>query len=262
VLYLHDEAGHLLGEYSSTGTLVQETVYLGDLPVATIRPKTGGIDVFYVHADHLGTPIRVTRPSDNKRRWQWGTDPFGTAAANDNPDAVGAFTYNLRFPGQLFDGQAGLHQNMFRDYSPAIGRYVQSDPIGLKGGINTYGYVGANPIGFADPLGLAAGGGLEVCDSYLSQYQRYKCRYYLAAYAICRTADYNPIFGRDPASNKASLQCVRVCLVNEDQAAHSKRAVECKDGCLKDNEIDSYHRTCFTRCGLNPSTYPGVGILN
>jgi RHS repeat-associated protein len=107
-----------------------------------------------VHADHLGTPIRVTRPTDNKRRWQWRPDPFGTLPVNGNPEAVGAFVYNLRYPGQLFDGQAGLHQNYFRDYSPAIGRYVESDPIGLMGGLNTYGYVGANPISSVDPYGL------------------------------------------------------------------------------------------------------------
>ena len=62
--------------------------------------------------------------------------------------------YNLRFPGQVFDGQAGLHQNYFRDFDPASGRYVQSDPEGLYAGVNTYGYVGGNPLANIDPLGL------------------------------------------------------------------------------------------------------------
>jgi len=62
--------------------------------------------------------------------------------------------YNLRLPGQVFDGQAGLHYNMARDYDPAVGRYVESDPIGLQGGINTFAYALSNPSYQFDPLGL------------------------------------------------------------------------------------------------------------
>jgi RHS repeat-associated protein len=155
VHYLHDEAGHLLGEYDSTGNLIQETVWLGDLPIATIRPDAvgTGVDVFYVHADQLGTPRLVTDVANNLR-WRWPNDPFGTLAAEENPASLGAFVYNLRFPGQMFDGQAGLHQNMFRDYSPAIGRYVESDPVGLNAGVNTYGYALQNPIWYSDMFGL------------------------------------------------------------------------------------------------------------
>ena len=65
------------------------------------------------------------------------------------------FAYNLRFPGQVFDGEAGLHQNYFRDYDPAIARHVESDPIGLGDGINTYTYIGDNPLRWIDPSGTA-----------------------------------------------------------------------------------------------------------
>jgi RHS repeat-associated protein len=85
--------------------------------------------------------------------WTWNSDPFGTDAANPNPAGAGAFAYNLRFPGQVFDGQAGLHDNYFRDYDPAAGRYAESDPIGLRSGINTYPYVGGNPLSNVDPSG-------------------------------------------------------------------------------------------------------------
>jgi len=87
--------------------------------------------------------------------WTWNSDPFGTDAANANPAGAGTFVYNLRFPGQVFDGQAGLHDNGFRPYDPAIGGYPQSDPSGLNGGINTYAYAHGNPLSHTDRRGLA-----------------------------------------------------------------------------------------------------------
>ena len=70
--------------------------------------------------------------------------------------STSALAYNLRFPGQYYDSETALHYNYFRDYDPAIGRYVQSDPIGLRGGINTFGYVGARPLTALDVFGLTA----------------------------------------------------------------------------------------------------------
>jgi RHS repeat-associated protein len=87
--------------------------------------------------------------------WRWDhADPFGAAAPDDSLAGAVAFAYNPRFPGQMFDREAGVHYNYFRDYDPKTGRYLQSDPIGLQGGVNTYGYVLGNPVSNTDPLGL------------------------------------------------------------------------------------------------------------
>jgi RHS repeat-associated protein len=133
--------------------LIQETVWLGDTPVATLRPGTP-VRIFYVHADHLNTPRKVTRPSDNAARWTWESDPFGVALPNESPDSLDSFEYNLRFPGQIYDPHTKLMYNYFRDYDAVTGRYIQSDPIGLVSGTNTYAYVGGNPILAFDERGL------------------------------------------------------------------------------------------------------------
>lgn len=114
-----------------------------------LRPKTGGgVDIYYIHVDHLNTPRKITQPSDNKARWWWDSDPFETTLPNENPEAVGAFGLSLRFPGQIYFSEAGLHHNGFRNYDAATGSYVQSDPIGLGGGLNTYAHVMSNPVSF------------------------------------------------------------------------------------------------------------------
>jgi RHS repeat-associated protein len=148
-ILVYDEAGLLLGEYSSTGALIQETVWMGDLPVATLRPNGSSITVYYVHADHLGTPRKITNPSSNTVVWRWDPDTFGTASPS-----ITTISYNLRFPGQYYLPETALYNNYFRMFDPQTGRYLESDPIGLNGGVNTYAYANENPIMRRDPSGL------------------------------------------------------------------------------------------------------------
>ena len=162
-LFTYDEEGHLLGEYDNNGNLIAEVVWLDDTPIATIRPSTethddlvaGSVKVFFIHPDHLDTP-RTIVDSNNQPIWQWHSDPFGTQLANQDPDIDSSdFEFNHRFPGQYFDTETQTHYNYFRDYEPGTGRYVQSDPIGLEGGINTFAYVDSDPNFFSDEYGLA-----------------------------------------------------------------------------------------------------------
>lgn len=149
-VYHYDTQGMLIAESDSTGTVLREYVYLGMMPVAVIENG----DVYFIHSDHLDTPRVVTNDS-GVVIWRWVSDPFGEALADGDPDGNSQdFTLNLRFPGQVFDDETGLHYNYFRDYDPGTGRYVQSDPIGLGGGLNTYGYVDGNPLIYIDPRGL------------------------------------------------------------------------------------------------------------
>jgi RHS repeat-associated protein len=156
-------SGLTIGEYDSTGKAIREYVWLGAIPVAVFTPDpaapAGNPIVFTIHTDHLDTP-RVVLDKNGAIRWRWMAEPFGTTAPETNPSNLGAFTFNLRFPGQYFDSESGLAYNYFRDYDSTVGRYTTSDPIGLAGGINTYTYVGGNPPSYIDPEGLTALGGV------------------------------------------------------------------------------------------------------
>jgi RHS repeat-associated protein len=109
------------------------------LPVALIDASATPAALHAVHVDHLATPIAMTDPAGDLS-WQGARDPYGATA-------IGTVTAenDNRFPGQRLESETGLHYNYFRDYDPSTGRYIQSDPIGLAGGLNTYGYVLANP---------------------------------------------------------------------------------------------------------------------
>lgn len=130
------------------GSRMNFAVTAGNTPCTTQPQKRLG----YVYSDHLDTP-RLISNVQGQALWKWDSDAFGTTLANENPQNLGTFNYNLRFPGQYYDRETKTHYNYFRDYDPATGRYIQSDPIGLQGGLNLYGYANANPIKYSDPTG-------------------------------------------------------------------------------------------------------------
>lgn len=157
VYTVYDEAGQWLGDYDSTGATLQQAVWLDDQPVGLLAGATTNQTLHYVEPDHLGTPRVVIEQARNVAIWRWDAtgEAFGNTAPNQDPDGDGtAFVFDLRMAGQKYDSASGLSQNGFRDYEAATGRYPQSDPIGLNGGVSTYGYAGNSPLKNIDPNGL------------------------------------------------------------------------------------------------------------
>ncbi|TOA68083.1 RHS repeat-associated core domain-containing protein [Vibrio parahaemolyticus] len=145
VLYVYGLDGELLAEVDAgTGQTQREYVWLDGQLVAYLVDGT----VYHVHNDHLGTPQALTDES-GATVWKASYSPFGKATVTTEQ-----IKFNLRFPGQYYDAETGLHYNWHRYYDPALGRYLQSDPLGLHAGVDTYGYVNGNPLGLSDPTGL------------------------------------------------------------------------------------------------------------
>ena len=140
--------GHkLIGEYklNLSDNSCQEYVYLNSTPIATITPK----ETYRVYSDHLDTSRRVASNNEEaKILWKWESKPFGESKA------TGDINFNLRFPRQYFDAETSTHYNINRDYNPVTGRYIQSDPIGVNGGVNGFGYVNEQPLIKIDEEGL------------------------------------------------------------------------------------------------------------
>ena len=130
-----------------------EYVYLEGMPVAIVRyVGNGTAQLSYLETDHLGTPRVAVDAATGAVQWRW--DLVSSAFGEHAPTATAGFELNLRYPGQHYDRETGMHYNGFRDYDPTTGRYLQSDPIGLAGGPNRYAYVGSSALNATDPAGL------------------------------------------------------------------------------------------------------------
>ncbi|TXH66329.1 MAG: RHS repeat protein [Lysobacteraceae bacterium] len=166
---VHDEAGRWVGDYDGSGQPIQQAIWFGDLPVGLIANASGAARLHYLEPDALGTPRVAIDAQRDVAVWRWDLtgEAFGKSAPDENPDGDAAtFRLDMRFPGQRYDSATGLNDNYFRDYDASTGRYVQSDPIGLAGGVSTYGYARANPGLWLDRLGLA----VTTVDTFCTRY--------------------------------------------------------------------------------------------
>jgi RHS repeat-associated protein len=148
-----DSAGNRIAEYDQTsGALLREYVWNGLTPVAVIE---NGV-VYFVRVDHIGRPVFATNAAGAKV-WTATYTPFGEVHVSTGTPIA------LRFPGQWFQSESGLHQNWMRDYDPTTGRYLEADPLGLVDGASVYGYAGQNPMMNMDPTGECIGPLAYVC---------------------------------------------------------------------------------------------------
>jgi RHS repeat-associated protein len=177
---LYDEQRHRIADLDAQGRITRQYVWMGDQLLAMLDPQkprapqsdqasdifatiaaawqhlTGeDLQMSYVHNNHLGAPIAISDRNANTV-WQAQYAPYGQRIEDQSgqPDKARPMKLDLRLPGQWADAETGLHYNDQRYYDPKVGRYISADPLGLQGGLNRYAYVGNNPLGFTDPLGL------------------------------------------------------------------------------------------------------------
>lgn len=144
---VHDAAGQRVAEYlfdaaAGTSSLIREYIWTNGTLVGVFENG----QMYYVHTDQIGRPVFAT-DSTGAVIWDASYLPFGGVEASSGPNL------DLRFPGQWFQSESGLHQNWMRDYDPTTGRYMQADPLGLVDGASVYGYATQNPGRYTDPRG-------------------------------------------------------------------------------------------------------------
>lgn len=149
----------LFGEVAWQHNQPQTTVYLFEpnqgagnsfKPVAKVHSN----ELYHYHLDHLGTPQEITN-AQGQVVWAPQYKAYGNLALKPQADTAIEHADPLRFQGQYFDEETGLHYNRHRYYDPNCGQFITQDPIGLLGGLNCYQYV-PNPVGWVDPMGLSS----------------------------------------------------------------------------------------------------------
>ena len=252
VHYVYDNEGRLIAEVDANGNTIREQVYVNGERVAFVsEPGTPNEATHFVHNDHLGTP-KVVTASDKSVAWQAEYKPFGEVYGLD-----GSVENDFRFPGQYYDSETGYYYNYFRDYDPEIGRYLESDPIGLDGGVNRFGYVSANPLSNFDPQGLY---GTDNCDYYEQRCLESGGDYY------CIMAPYfcDEVFPKpedpDPERDldyEGWFRCVRQCLQDCDFVLSGES--DCIPDSRTDEFLDRQHFGCHVGCYMGCAA---AGVYN
>ena len=180
------------------------------------------LSLHFVHVDHLNTPRLIT-DQNQQAVWRWDQDEaFGANVPLENL-AGPVFDFPLRFPGQYADRETNLHYNYFRDYDPSLGRYVESDPIGLGGGSNTFAYVNGQPLLYFDPEAesaqavvicvaavLIAGGTYKLWDKYDCQRD---CQLDCEKIYVCDRGNCPAMEGDTRALQACKRECVARCWI-------------------------------------------------
>jgi len=218
--------------------------------IAMISSATQAEELYYIHTNHLGAPSVLTDEEQNVV-WEGDYRPFGEVV-----DIISNVDQPIRFPGQYEDTESNYYYNYFRDYDPGLGRYLQSDPIGLGGGINTYAYVSGNPVMAIDPSGL-----LQQCQVGISTtggydigpfHHDYHCWTGREGERVCRGYSFSTSSGAKLYDKVMSLADGEV-LKDEENSEDGQ-----EETCTEDDN-DSCMDTCasgfWSEAGNNPPFY-------